>query len=83
MDRRLHFFGIGDDGFEVESAPQHELESLMRHYVGGKQGIVLERRSLNLQEALALRCCLAEALRRLDAEIEEEAGASVAELLAG
>ncbi len=82
MDRRLHFFGIDEAGFDPDNFPQHVLERMVRRF-GGDRSITVERHDLSLEEAIALRRCLAEALRRIDARLEEATGEPLEAILAG
>lgn len=80
MGRRLRFFGIEDGDFRPAAYPQHVLECLTYRY-GGDRSISVVRQPVTLQEALALRDCLAEALRRVEEEIAET-GEPIQSLLA-
>lgn len=80
MDRRFHFFGIDEDGFDPDKFPAHVLEAVVRRF-GGYSNISIEKADLTLDQAIALRRCLAAALRRLDARLEEATGEPLAVIL--
>ena len=72
IDRPFRFFGIDEetDTFGIENYPFHLLEALTRRYAG-RGSISVQKTSLNLSQALALRDCLKESLRRLESAIAE------------
>lgn len=61
----------GLDRIPAHFQRKHVIEAVVRQYSGGKNAILLERAPLTLEEALALRQSLADALRRMEEEIQQ------------
>ena len=80
VDRSSSCFGIRDSVFRSDEYPSYKLEVVLRTYAG-RANITSQIQDLSLDDALALRRCLAEALRRLDSQLEDATGTPVAQLL--